>query len=101
MLYCYTPEMGEKDPTVIVEKQVKHLKVLEQQKIEMRASIGHYGNYYIDTKMTLKGRGIKLISDHYIHVRDGRIEENCYKVTDLAFAKLKAQYDIKMECHLD
>jgi len=75
-LHCYTPEMGERTPD-----------------IEMTARFGYYGGYYITTNRELKGRGIKLIDCH-----NGK---NRYKVTDIAFNKLKKEYPIKMECLLD
>lgn len=75
-LHCYTPEMGQRTPN-----------------IEMTANIGFYGDYYINTGRELKGRGIR-----YIDSFNGK---NRYKVTKLAFNKLKEQYPIKMECFLD
>ena len=76
-LHCYTPEMGDRKPS-----------------IEMTARVGHYGGYYVTTSVSLKGRGIKPVDTY----ENGKTK---YKCTDLAFSKLEAQYPIKMECLLD
>ncbi len=101
MLYNYCPEMGEVEPLVNVEIAKGHLTLIKKQQIEMRANIGHYGNWYIDTKAELKGQGIRLISTGYESVNNGYVVENSYKVTDRAFDKLKAIYDIKRISYLD
>lgn len=86
--YCYTPEMGQKKP----------------EGCQMEASRAYYGKHmYIDTPMTLKGRGITFLKqykpgDLCTNRKDGW---NHYQVTNLAFEKLKAQYTISMECCLD
>lgn len=85
--YCYTPEMGQSRP-----------------ECQMEASRAYYGKHmYIDTPMTLKGRGITFLKqykpgDLYTSRKDGW---NHYQVTNLAFEKLKMQYAISMECCLD
>jgi hypothetical protein len=61
----------------------------------MSASIAVYGGgWYVDTDLDLKGRGI-----HFDGVLDSG--KKCYKVTKLAFEKLKSQYAIAFECFLD
>ena len=93
MLHSYCPEMGEKEPTITTEKQVGHLKILKQEPIEMIASIGHYGGYYLRTKTELKGQGIRFVdSDNGV---------NHYKLTDRAFEKLEQANEIKMISWLD
>ncbi|OPA77482.1 hypothetical protein BVG16_13585 [Paenibacillus selenitireducens] len=75
-IHSYTLEMGQRKPNC-----------------ELQMSIGHYGGYFIRTKIELSGRGIKLVgSDNGTHR---------YKVTDLAFEKLKQQYSISHESILD
>ena len=86
--YTYTPEMGQQKPAGC----------------QMEASRAYYGKHmYIDTPMTLKGRGITFLKqykpgDLYDSRKDGW---NHYQVTNLAFEKLKEQYTISMECCLD
>lgn len=75
-IHSYTPEMGQRKPNC-----------------ELQMSIGHYGGYFIRSKIELKGRGIKLIDSHNGTHR--------YKVTDLAFEKLEQQYSISYESNLD
>lgn len=89
MLHPYCPEMGDKVPTRAVEKQYGHLTSISQAPIEISAQIGHYGGYYVKTKIELRGRGVR------------RVDENTYKLTELAFEKLKEQHEIKMEYCLD
>ena len=101
MIHAYTPEMGQKEPKISVERIKGHLKIIELKPIEMKLSIGHSGNYFVDTEINLKGRGIKLIQDHYINIKGECIKENTYKVTSLALEGLKQKYDMKMECLLD
>lgn len=85
--YCYTPEMGHSRP-----------------ECQMEASRAYYGKHmYIDTPMTLKGRGITFLKqykpgDLFTNRKDGW---NHYQVTNLAFEKLKEKYTISMECCLD
>lgn len=75
-VHHYTPEMGQRKPNC-----------------EMQVSIGHYGGYFIRTKIELKGRGVKLV--------DTENGVNRYKLSDLAFEKLKSEYSISMESNLD
>jgi len=76
MVKNYCPEMGEK-----------------RLKGQIKMSIGHYGGYYLETKLELKGRGIKLVESN-----DGF---NFYRSTDLAFEKIKQQYEVVHEVMLD
>jgi hypothetical protein len=76
-VYSFTPEMGQRKPNC-----------------QMQVSIGHYGGYYIRTKIELKGRGINLVDTSETGV-------NRYKVTDNAYEKLKSEYSISMESNLD
>ena len=89
MLHSYCPEMNEKEPVTITTKQVGHLSVIKSEPIEMRATIGHYGGYYIRTKTELKGQGIR------------KLEEGHYKLTNNAFVKLEKTHEIKMISYLD
>ena len=75
-VHSYTPEMGQRKPNC-----------------QMQVTIGHYGGYFIRTALELKGRGIKLV-DTYNGIHR-------YKVTDLAYEKLKQQYSISYESNLD
>jgi hypothetical protein len=93
--------MGQQEPMINVERQVGHLTVIDRKPVEMEVTIGHYGGYYITTKEVLKGQGIKLLRDHYESIKGYTVYVNEYKVTDRAYAKLKQQYDMKMECLLD
>lgn len=87
-VYTYTPEIGEQKP----------------EGYQMEASQAYYGKHmYIDTPITLKGRGITFLKqykpdDLYDSRKDGW---NHYKVTNLAFKKLKEKYAISIECFLD
>lgn len=87
-IYTYTPETGQKEP----------------EGCQMEATRAYYGKHmYIDTPMTLKGRGITFLKqykpgDLYTSRKDGW---NHYQVTNLAFEKLKSQYAISMERCLD
>lgn len=86
----YTPEMGDKKP-------VAH----------MEARLAHYGkHYFIDTPLTLSGRGIvhqdtytaKTFTGGAAHRKCGW---NCYKVTLNAMEKLRKQYRVSHESLLD
>jgi hypothetical protein len=76
----FYPEMNEKAPESVVGQ----------------ATIGHYGNWYIDTPLVLKGRGIKFLKTY----RPSDLTEkgqykagwNSYKVTDLALEKLPYRF---------
>lgn len=88
-VYCYTPEMGGQKPDC-----------------QMEASRGYYGkHWFIDTPLELKGRGIEFIKKYqekdFCKSDDHRVGWNEYRVTDRAFEKLKGQYSISQECHLD
>jgi hypothetical protein len=76
-VHSFTPEMGQRKPNC-----------------QMQASIGHYGGYYIRTPLELKGRGIKLVDTSETGV-------NRFKVSDMAFQKLKSEYSISSESNLD
>lgn len=86
---AYTPEMGERKPAV-----------------RMEAHLGHYGkHYYIDTTEKLSGRGIEFIKTYTPEdlTKAGQrlVGWHSYKVTIRAFEKLKEQYPIGYEMHLD
>jgi hypothetical protein len=87
-VYSYTPEMGQRKPNC-----------------QMKVTIGHYGSYYIDTSIELKGRGIKLLKQYKNEDLTGPGQYMAgwfsYRVTDLAYDKLKAQYSISHESLLD
>lgn len=88
-LYIYCPEMGESRP-----------------ECQMIAKMGHYGtHYYIDTPLTLKGRGITFMetmeSKNLTESGQFLAGWNRYKVTERAFKKLQEQYSISMENLLD
>lgn len=88
-LYIYCPEMGESRP-----------------ECQIMAKMGHYGtHYYIDTPLTLKGRGIT-----FMEMRESKnltasgqflAGWNRYRVTERAFQRLQEQYSISMESLLD
>lgn len=82
----YHPELGERKPAV-----------------KMRASLSWYGtHYFIDTPIELKGRGIVQEDAHWCEgTQEAREGWKTYRVTKKAFEKLKEQYPISMECHLD
>lgn len=88
-LHCYTPEMGQRKPNC-----------------QMMARLGHYGkHYYIDTPLTLKGRGIthlgQLKSSDLTSFGQYKVGWHQYKVTTNAFDKLKEQYSVSMDIPLD
>lgn len=88
-IHSLTPEMGQR-----------------QVNCQMEVTIGHYGNYYIKTPMELSGQGIKFIkkytADEFFNGRGNRLYGwNNYRVTERALNKLKEQYSISMESHLD
>jgi len=71
----YSPELGEKAP----------------KQSDGNVRLAHYGNhYFIDTNLTLAGRGITKTD-----------RDNCYKVTVKAFEKLCQQYDFTSISYLD
>ena len=74
----YTPEMGDKKPMADIE-----------------AKLSYGGSKWrLQTKLELKGRGIKL----HEQSEDGT---NIYYATELAFNKLEQQYSISLESLLD
>lgn len=82
-LTSYYPEMGEAKPVAQIE-----------------ARIGHYGDWFLSTPLTLRGRGIKhLRTNTAADLVPGshRVGWSEYKVTDLAFEKLSKQYAISSE----
>lgn len=88
-LYIWCPEMGEGQP-----------------ECQIRARIGHYGtHYYLDTPLTLKGRGITFLEKHEAKnlTASGQYMAgwNGYKATERAFKKLQEQYSISMESNFD
>jgi hypothetical protein len=76
-VHSYTPEMGQRKPNC-----------------QMQLSIGHYGGYFVRTKLELKGRGITLVDT-------SESGERKYKLSDNAFEKLKTQYSISSVSSLD
>lgn len=88
-LYIYCPEMGESRP-----------------ECQIMARMGHYGShYYLDTPLSLKGRGITFLEKHEAKnlTASGQFMAgwNRYKATERAFQKLQEQYSISMENHFD
>lgn len=78
-VYMYTSEMGQKTP----------------EGCQMEAGLCYYGkHYWIRTPLELKGRGIREDEQTRTGLRN-------YTVTIRAFEKLKNQYAISMENHLD
>lgn len=86
--YIYTPEMGHQKPECQIEAQRSY-----------------YGkHFYLDTPLQLKGRGITFIkkySEKDFIKSDHRIGWNEYKVTELAFEKIKKSYSVSMKSFLD
>lgn len=87
--YTYTRELGQQKP-----------------ECQMEASRAYYGNhYFIDTPLEIKGRGItflkKYSSGDFSDSENKKVGWNSYRVTNLAYEKLKQQYTISMECCLD
>lgn len=86
----YHPEMGEARP-------VAH----------MEARLSHYGkHYFVDTPLTLKGRGIEHLGAYTAaRLVGGEKNRRCgwneYKVTLKAMEKLQATYRISSEMLLD
>ena len=88
-VYAYTPEMGQRKPNC-----------------QMKATLGHYGkHYYIDTPLELKGRGIELLKQYQSKDLTGpgqyMVGWYSYRVTTLAYDKLKEKYSISSERLLD
>lgn len=76
-LYMYTPEMGQEKPECQID-----------------ASLSHYGDHwFLTTKLSLKGRGIRLDKTEN--------DTNYYIVTEHAFEKLKTEYSISKVNYLD
>lgn len=87
--YRYTPEMGESKP-----------------ECQMEARRAYYGkHYFIDTPLTLKGRGITFIKTYAPGelMESGRYKTgwNHYQVTERAYGLLEEKYTISRECLLD
>ena len=85
----FYPEMGEARP-----------------KADGRVSLSHYGkHYFVYTRLELHGRGIEFLStataEDLTEAGQHRVGEHQYKVTMLAFDKLKEQYDFSNEILLD
>ena len=73
---------------------------------QMEARRAYYGkHFFIDTPLTLKGRGITFIKAYKSQdlAESGQYKTgwNEYQVTNLAYEKLKSQYAISFECCLD
>lgn len=78
MLKTYRPECGQKRP-----------------KTKMHARLCYYGGgFIVDTPLELKGRGITKRES-------GRVGMNSYKVSKLAFDKLKTKHDISYAIDFD
>lgn len=87
--YSYCPEMGEQKPDC-----------------QMEAQLSYYGkHYFVDSPIELKGRGITFVRQHtekdFCGLGNRRVGWYEYKVTKLAFEKLKEKYSISMERMLD
>lgn len=85
-VHRYTPEMGQRKPEV-----------------KMESSLAYYGkHYFIDTPLELKGMGITEVESNWVDGCQKQIENwRSYRVTKVAFEKLRTQYPISMECLLD
>jgi hypothetical protein len=88
MLKAYYPEMSEPKPEA-----------------DFEARMSHGGDHwYIDTPLTLKGRGIAhrgtLQSSHLVPEAQHKTGWNQYRVTEAAFRRLAEQYDISTPCML-
>lgn len=88
-VYTYTPEMGQQKPDC-----------------QMEAQLLYYGKHYlVDSPIEIKGRGITFVKKYaekdFCKAGDHRVGWYEYQVTKLAFEKLKEQYSISMESHLD
>lgn len=78
-VYIYTTEMGQEKP----------------EGCQIEAGLCYYGkHYWLRTSLELKGRGITENEPAKNGLRN-------YTVTIRAFEKLKSQYTISMENHLD
>ena len=86
----YWPELGDRVPVT-----------------RMTAQRAYYGKHvFIDTPMTLKGRGISFqktyTADHFTTgANNPKVGWNSYLVTNRAFEALKQRYPIAMEILLD
>lgn len=86
----YYPEMGEQRP----------------QDSEIDAWVGHYGGWFVQTNLTLKGMGITylrtLVSSDLVNTPEAqaKVGRHEYKVTDRAFRALEKRYKISTECLL-
>jgi hypothetical protein len=88
-LRVYTPEMGEKKPIV-----------------QMEASRAYFTqHYFVDTPLVLKGQGITFLktykSTELTEAGQRKVGWHEYKVTMIAFDKLKKQYAIGLESLLN
>ena len=76
----FMPEMGQKFPEAVVGN----------------AYLGHYGNWYIDTPLNLKGRGIKLLKTYASSELTERGQYKAgwysYRITDRALETLPYQF---------
>ena len=84
-LQTYYPEMNEAKPVAKIE-----------------ASIGHYGkHYFLKTPLELKGRGVKLVevlkASQLTPQAQSKAGWFIYKVTELAFEKIKKDHPVSME----
>lgn len=88
-LNIYCPEMGQKKPIG-----------------QMEATLSFRGtHWFIDTPLTLKGRGITFIKTYeendFVKKQYYKVGWNEYKVTQNAFDELKKYYAITKESLLD
>lgn len=85
MTKFYCPEMNEARP---VGTQID-------------AHGGHYGGWFLDTPLILKGRGIRHLTTYTAEQLTPQAQHKVgwhqYKVTDLAFEKLETTYLIAVE----
>jgi hypothetical protein len=76
----FYPEMNEKAPEAVVGQAI----------------IGHYGNWYIETPLTLKGRGITFLKKYQSNelTEKGQYKTgwNSYRVTDRALENLPYRF---------
>lgn len=85
-VYSFTPELGENEPDAVI-----------------KARLGYYGtHYFIDTPLTLAGRGITERPAVWCKGCREDVEQwKSYIVTKRAFEKLSKEYSISMVRYLD
>lgn len=85
----YYPEMGDAKPQA-----------------EIEASLSHYGkHYFLKTRLTLKGRGIKFLGTMTAETLTPQAQHRAgthrYKVTEKAYEKICREHSVSYEILLD